>query len=98
MKEIRNTKNSGFHRAIILSLIKEQGPKTISELSKYIKVTRPTVYGHLETLERRGLIVREKDSGKKGSPVTIKLTKKASPVSLKVLETAKKTWDNVVDL
>lgn len=94
-KETRETKESSYHRAKILSLIKKHGSLTISELSKQLKVTRPTVYLHLETLENRGLIIRLKDTSKKGSPVVIKLTKKAQPINLNVLETAHSTWKKI---
>ena len=83
MKKERDTKQSTFNKAMILSIIKEKGSKTISELSKELNITRPAVYGHLDTLERHGLISRDKDYSKKGAPVRIDVTNKANPMTMK---------------
>ncbi len=93
-KKTRNTKNSILHKALILALINEKGTKTISELAKYLDVTRPTIYGHLELLEKRKLIIRSQNKEKKGAPVTISITPKAEPVSLAILEKTKIMLDN----
>lgn len=91
MKKTRETKLSAYHRVKILSLIKEHGPLTLSELSKKLNVSRPTVYLHVDTLEHKGLIIRKKDLKKKGAPVSIHLTSKANPIELSILES---TWGN----
>ncbi len=51
-------------------------PKTISELSKELGVSRPTIYLHLEVLEKKGYIKKIKNSKKKGAPVTVHTTPK----------------------
>lgn len=54
-----------------MNLIETTQGITITELSKRLNVSRPTIYLHLNTLEKKGFIERVKDSAKKGSPVTI---------------------------
>lgn len=65
MRKDNITRNS------IISLLGVYGKMTISELAKRLRVSRPTVYLHLEVLEKKGLIKREKDPKKKGAPVTV---------------------------
>lgn len=43
----------------------------ISDIVKYTQLTRPSIYLHLDILEKKGLIKREKDTTKKGAPVKI---------------------------
>lgn len=64
------------NREFIVSILSTQGSKTISELCRLTNLSRPSVYLHLEILERKGLIKREKDPKKKGAPVTISLIHK----------------------
>jgi len=70
-----NIKDS-INREYILNLVRIE-PLTISELSKRLNVSRPTIYLHLKVLENKGLIKREKDIKKKGAPVTIFSVEKA---------------------
>ena len=65
-----------INKFMILSLIKQEGKKTISELANRLNLSRPTIYLHLNTLEKGGFIKRKKDIKKKGSPVTIYLIEK----------------------
>lgn len=75
---------------------------TISQLVEYIGVARPTVYHYLEALEKEGLIHREQDKTKKGSPVKIianqkkvdTLTKEQMVEVLKLLEKQDGVTDN----
>ena len=94
----RDTKNSSYHKAMILALIKEKQYNTISEFAKYLGVSRPTIYEHLKTLERRGLITKQKNETLKGAPVKLSLTSKAKPLSLGTLENAKAMWDKTLGL
>lgn len=66
-----------FNRNMILSFLRARGKLTISELSKLLRVSRPTIYLHLDVLEKKGLIERTKDTKKKGAPVTITPKEKA---------------------
>lgn len=59
------------NKFLILAIIRSEGSKTISELAKRLNVTRPTIYLHLDTLEKQGFIKRSKNKEKKGAPVRI---------------------------
>jgi len=61
----------GSNRELILGYLGVAGPQTITKLSQVLNVSRPTIYLHLEVLEKKGLIERKKDPKRKGSPVII---------------------------
>jgi predicted ArsR family transcriptional regulator len=63
-----------LNRRRIMMLLKIR-PMTISQLSKELGVSRPTIYLHLDILEKKGLIKKEKNEKKKGAPVTISCVK-----------------------
>lgn len=79
------------NRRIILASLRDD-KLTISQLSKILGVSRPTVYLHLDVLEKSGLIERNKDQKKKGAPVYIKLLRKSETNSfiIKFLEDLEK--------
>jgi len=80
-KQEQNTKQSVLHKAFILSLLKEKGKMTKSQLAKELNVSRPTIYHHLGILKERDLIKEyEPDSNRKGSPVFVSITEKADPL------------------
>jgi DNA-binding transcriptional ArsR family regulator len=101
-EKIRDSKNSVYHRAKILSLIKKEGRSLkISELASLMEVSRPTIYAHLDTLEKRGLVIltkTEKSSKIKGAPVFVSLTDKADPINLEDLNKAHDTWNKLTSI
>jgi DNA-binding MarR family transcriptional regulator len=60
-----------LNRNYILSTIQYFGKIKISDISKIVNLSRPSVYSHLNILEKEGLIKRKKDNKKKGAPVFI---------------------------
>lgn len=62
-----------FNRIYIVDLLRCHKKLTISQLSDLTKLSRPTIYLHLEVLEKKGFIKRDKNIKKKGAPVTIQL-------------------------
>lgn len=75
MVKVKRLRDNSTRERILhsLSLFKEL---TISQLSAMLSVSRPTIYLHLDILESQGLIKRDKNSQKKGAPVTISLDNK----------------------
>lgn len=59
------------NRIYLLNLLERYGSLNISELSELIGISRPSIYQHLEVLEKQGLIKREKEEEKKGTPVKV---------------------------
>lgn len=59
------------NRQLILNYLGLNGELTISQLSQLLRVSRPTIYLHLDILEKKGFIGRKKNPKKKGAPVTI---------------------------
>ncbi len=92
--EERNTKSSFFNKAKIISLLEEKEQLTKSQLAKYLDVSRPTIYHHIETLKSQGLIQEEKSQEKqKGSPVYITLSEtyfNQKPRMIKIINFVKK--------
>jgi len=66
-----------FNKTFIINLLRVNGKMTISQIAKAINTSRPTVYLHLENLEREGFISRTKDPDRKGAPVSIELIQKS---------------------
>ena len=64
-----------FNKKYIVDLLRFHNKLTISEISKLTKLSRPTIYLHLDSLEKNGFIKRKKDEDKKGAPVSIELIK-----------------------
>lgn len=62
-----------FNRNYILNLLRSHNGLTISQLAKLLRVSRPTIYLHLDILEKEGFVKRSKNPEKKGSPVTIEI-------------------------
>lgn len=73
-------RKDNFNRNYILNLLDTFGSMTISDIAKKVNLSRPSVYSHLEILEKKGLIKRDKNPKKKGSPVTI------TPINKKISE------------
>jgi len=74
---------------------------TISQISAITKISRPTIYLHLDNLEEKGFIKRNKNLEKKGAPVTISVVensvvKKEKEEVIKLLEEIKKSKDNTI--
>ncbi len=64
------------NRIMILNYLELEDKMTITQIAKKLNISRPTVYLHLENLEKRELIKRSKNVKKKGAPVTIELCDK----------------------
>jgi DNA-binding transcriptional ArsR family regulator len=62
-----------FNRKYIIDLLKIHKNLTISQIVEITELSRPTIYLHLDILEKEGFIKRDKDDIKKGKPVTISL-------------------------
>lgn len=67
--------NENENRILIMNILRNYGSLTISEIVKKTKLSRPTIYLHLDNLEKKRLISRKKDNKKKGAPVTISIIK-----------------------
>jgi len=68
-------KKEQINKRMILTVLETNGNVTISKLAKYLGLSRPVIYHHLDTLEKQGYIKRKKNFKKKGAPVTIYLIK-----------------------
>lgn len=64
-----------FNRQMILNMV-EIHPLNISQIAERLRVSRPTVYLHLDVLKKKDLIEIEKDNKKKGAPVTVFIKQK----------------------
>ena len=88
-----------LNRQYIMNYLRLHKTLTISQLSKMVSISRPTIYLHLKNLEKKGLVRRTKDPKKKGAPVTIhiiedsvvKEDKKALLEFLKIIESNEDT-------
>jgi len=58
------------NRRNVLSVIDSE-PMTISKLARRLKLSRPTIYLHVDKLKKKGLVGTKKEPKKKGSPVTV---------------------------
>jgi sugar-specific transcriptional regulator TrmB len=56
-----------------MNTLRVKGSMTISQLAEQTKISRPTIYLHLENLKKKGLISLSQDNDAKGKPVTIKV-------------------------
>lgn len=73
-----------FTRPYILSKIVEDGPLSITELSKMVGISRgTTIYRYLEELKQRGLITIDKKENETGQPSIIIATEKGKKGALK---------------
>ena len=68
-----------YNRGRIMNILRKYGKLTISQIVSMTKLTRPTIYLHLDVLELGGFINRKKDESKKGAPVTITVNNKYFP-------------------
>lgn len=71
-----------MQRAIILSIIKEKQPISITKLAEAVGISSGnTIYRYLRELEKAGLIVIEKQPKKRGQPSMVSATDKAVPLT-----------------
>src|SRR6478672_315927 len=69
---------------LVLGQLRDQGPMTPSELGQRLIVTRATVTGLVDSLERRGFVERSAHPSDRRS-----LTVEITPAGLKVLQTVR---------
>lgn len=78
-------------RAIILSVIRNHEPISVTNLAKEVNLSKgTTIYRYLRELKQRGLITLEKQKKKVGQPTMVSTTAQATPMIepvAKVLET-----------
>ena len=72
-------------RALILSTLEKLEPLSKEDLARETKLSRASVYHHLDELKKRGLVNERLDKEKLGHPIFI-TTEKANPISLEILK------------
>lgn len=82
------TPYNNWKRVKILTILSKQ-ELTMTELSEMFGISTKSIYNHLKTLSKKGLIIKlEPDTSKPGHPVKYKASKKAQPIPQKLIDFA----------
>jgi len=73
----------------------EQSPVRLSQLSKKLHISAPTVTGIIDRLEKSGFVRRVPD-GKDRRAINVGLTSKGQKISKKLKSTLKMKWKNLL--